>query len=224
MTQPAIRKPPSPTLYLLGFDCYPNDREYFEARRATRNATPYWFKEKLVYEDIAVRPLTRTVVIEAPKSSMGGTREYIKDSETVKVEVRETTRDDEAREEIKLLETQKTKEKEQPAKRPPKSPHKKIITIPLPKRRVVFAWTPRDYQRPHTSTSHRAHTPLHRQRTRNPKHAVDQWQGTGSRPFFVTTPPPHLPPSHCRRLPTYTVPLAQPSDRAEHQGNGSGTV
>ncbi|EUC44593.1 hypothetical protein COCMIDRAFT_97760 [Bipolaris oryzae ATCC 44560] len=201
MTQPASRKPLNPTLYLMGFDCYPNDREYFEARRATGSATPYWFKEKLVYEDIAARPPMRTVTAGARRSSMDGTREYGKDSKTVKVEVEETTGDDEASEETKTPDTKKINEEKQPAKRPLKSPRKKIITIPLPKRRVAFPWTPRKPQRPHTFPSHRAHTPFPGQQPKNPKYSAGQQEDT----YIDTRPPLHF--SHDTRPPTNTIPL-----------------
>lgn len=224
MTQTATSKLPIPTLYLLGFDCYPDDREYFEARRATGSATPYWFKTKLVYEDIAASPFTRTVVAGAPKSSMEGTHEYGKDSKTVKVEERETTGDDEAREETNILHTKKTNEKEQRVKRPPKSPRRKIITIPLPKRRVVFAWAPRKHQRPHASLSHRAPTPFLRRRTRKPKHVVKQQDYADQRPLLDMTPPPFLHLNYDTRLDTYPVPLPQPPARLEHQTNRSSAV
>ncbi|EMD61312.1 hypothetical protein COCSADRAFT_344099 [Bipolaris sorokiniana ND90Pr] len=224
MTQPATRKPPNPILYLLGFDCYPDDREYFEARHATGSATPYWFKEKLVYEDIATRPPTQTVVSGALKSSMDGTREYGNDSKTVKVEVRETIGDDEAREETKMPNTKKTKEKKHPAKQPSKSPPRKTITIPLPKRHVVFTWAPKQQQRPHASLSRRAHNPLQRQRSRKPKHAVSHQEHTDTRPLLSTTPQPFLHFSYDTRLDTYPVPLLQPPARLEHQGNRSSTV
>lgn len=214
MTQPPTRKTPNPTLYLLGFDCYPNDRKYFEARHATGSATPYWFKEKLVYEDIDARPPTRTVVAGTPKSSMDSTQGYDKDSKTIKVEVQETTEDDEASDES-ILNTKKTRKKKYPAKQASKSPVRKIITIPLPKRRIAFPWTPRNHKRPRAS--------LHRQRRKKPNHAINKWQHKDPRPL-VPTPPPYLPLIFDTRLLPDIVPLPQPADRAEHQGNGSSAV
>jgi hypothetical protein len=133
-----IRPPPAPTLYLLGFTCYPSDREYSEAQRATGNTIPYWFKERLVYEDLGAKPHTWKVTTGVPKSDMAGTQVHEENSQTVKVQAEEKKE----RVDDTLTETtnkKKAKANKQGARRAPVPCPKKKITIPLPGKRVRFA-------------------------------------------------------------------------------------
>jgi hypothetical protein len=50
---PPLNLSPAPTIYLSGFFCSPDDREYTQAKKTTGNNSPYWFREIRGYESAA---------------------------------------------------------------------------------------------------------------------------------------------------------------------------